>query len=162
MKKLIFLSALITSSFFVKTADAQIGVRFNLNLGPRQVYAPAPPPVADDYYYLPDAEAYYSVPERAYYYQNEGRWVSSPRLVGRFRDYDYSRMRHYAINEPRPYLQNDYYRNRYNGPQFMARDNRNFNRNQRFDGPQGRDFGRYDQHFDHHDNRGWGNDRGRY
>lgn len=168
MKKLIFLSALITSSFFVKTADAQIGVHFNINLGPRPVYAPVPPPppVADDYYYLPDAEAYYSVPEHVYYYQSEGRWVGSPRLAGRFEGYDYSRMRHYAINEPRPYLRNDYYRNHFNGPQFASRDNRDY-RNQRFVGPQGRgDFGRNDQHFDrrdqNHDNRDWRDDRGRY
>ncbi|MGI4749714.1 MAG: hypothetical protein ACRYFB_03680 [Janthinobacterium lividum] len=179
MKKLIFLSALITSSFFVKTADAQIGVHFNINLGLRPVYAPAPPPppVDDNYYYLPDAEAYYSVPEHAYYYQNEGRWISSPQLAGRFHDYDYSRMRHYAINEPRPYLRNDYYRDHFNGPQFAARDNRNFGGNQHFDGPQGRgdfgrnDFNRNDPHFDHHDqdhhdqdrdHHDWHDDRGGY
>ncbi|RYE31255.1 MAG: hypothetical protein EOP42_10875 [Sphingobacteriaceae bacterium] len=171
MKKLIFLSALITSSFFVKTADAQIGVHFNINLGPRPVYAPVPPPpVVDDYYYLPDAEAYYSVPEHVYYYQNEGRWISSPRLAGRFYDYDYSRMRHYAINAPRPYLRNDYYRSRFSGPQFAARDNRDFGRNQRFDGPQGREnysrnnYGRNDQHFDqrgqNHDNHSQRDNRG--
>lgn len=173
MKKLIFLSALIISSFFVKTADAQIGVHFNINLGPRPVYAPIPPPpVVDDYYYLPDAEAYYSVPEHVYYYQNEGRWISSPRLVGRFHDYDYSRMRHFAINEPRPYLRNDYYRNHFNGSQFAVRDNRNFGRDQYFDGPRGRgyydrnNYGRNDFHNDYHnqnyDNRNWQNNRGRY
>lgn len=148
----------------MKTANAQIGIHFNINLGPRPVYAPAQ--VVDDYYYLPDAEAYYSVPEHVYYYQNQGRWVSSPRLAGRFQDYDYSRMRHYAISEPRPYLRNDYYRNHFNGQQFAARDYRN----QRFDGPQSRgDFGRNDQYFDRrdqyhndHDNRDWHNDRGRY
>jgi len=42
-----------------------------LNLGPRPVYAPAPQPVEDEYYYLPDAEAYYSMPEHVYYYQPE-------------------------------------------------------------------------------------------
>ncbi len=169
MKKLIFLSALITSSFFVKTADAQIGVHLNINLGPRPIYAPAPPPVEDDYYYLPDAEAYYSVPEHVYYYQDQGRWIGSPRLAGRFEGYDYSRMRHYAINEPRPYLRNDYYRNHFNGPQYAARDYRDY-RNQRFDGPQGRgNYGRNDEHFDRrdqnhydHDNRNWHDDRGRY
>ena len=167
MKKLFFFSALIASSFFVKTADAQVGVHFNINLGPRPVYAPVPPPVVDNYYYLPDAEAYYSVPERVYYYQNEGRWISSPRLVGRFHDYDYSRMRHFAINEPRPYLRNDYYRNHFNGPQFAVRNNRDFGRNQYFGGSRGRDdYGRnqprYDHHDQYHDNHNWRDDRGRY
>jgi len=126
MKKLLFLSALIAGSLSIKTADAQIGVHLNVNLGPRRVYAPVPPPapvVVDDYYYLPDAEAYYSVPERVYYYQYNGRWISSPRLVGRYRGYDYSRMRHYAINEPRPYLRNNFYRARYANPGFAGRNN---------------------------------------
>ena len=126
MKKLLFLSALIAGSLSINTAKAQIGVRLNVNIGPRPVYVAPAPVVAEDYYYLPDAEAYYSVPERVYYYQNQGRWISSPRLVGRYRDYDYSRMRHYVINEPRPYLRNDYYRSRYSQPQVIVRNNRSY------------------------------------
>ncbi|MVN22937.1 hypothetical protein [Mucilaginibacter arboris] len=126
MKKLLFLSALIAGSLSFNAAKAQIGVHLNVNLGPRPVYV-EPAPVVNDYYYLPDAEAYYSVPEHVYYYQNEGRWVSSPRLVGRYHDYDYSRMRHYAVNEPRPYLRNEYYRARYSSPQFAARNNYGYN-----------------------------------
>ncbi|RYE28201.1 MAG: hypothetical protein EOP42_17550 [Sphingobacteriaceae bacterium] len=125
MKKILFLSALIAGSLSFNAAKAQIGVHLNVNLGSRPVYV-ASAPVVDDYYYLPDAEAYYSVPERVYYYQNEGRWVSGPRLVGRYQDYDYSRMRHYVVNEPRPYLRNDYYRSRYNNPQVIVRNNRNY------------------------------------
>ncbi len=172
MKKLIFLSALITSSFFVKNADAQVGVHFNINLGARRVYAPVPPPVVDNYYYLPEAEAYYSVPEHVYYYQNEGRWITSPHLAGRFYDYDYSRLRHYAINEPRPYLRNDYYRSRYSGPQFAVRDSRSFYSNRYTGSTRGRDnfgrdfYGRNDFHADYHhqnyDNRNWHHGGGRY
>lgn len=125
MKKLLFLSALIAGSLSFNAAKAQIGVHLNVNLGPRPVYV-EPAPVVDDYYYLPDAEAYYSVPERVYYYQNEGRWISSPRLAGRYRGYDYSRMRHYSINAPRPYLRNDFYRARYSNPGYAVRNNRGF------------------------------------
>jgi hypothetical protein len=126
MKKILFLSALIAGSLSFNAAKAQVGVHLNVNLGSRPVYV-APAPIVDNYYYLPDAEAYYSVPERVYYYQNQGRWISSPRLVGRYRDYDYSRMRHYVVNEPRPYLRNDYYRSRYyNSPQVIVRNNRSY------------------------------------
>lgn len=131
MKKLLFLSALIAGSLSFNAAKAQIGVHLNVNLGPRPVYVAPAPVMNNDYYYLPDAEAYYSVPEHVYYYQNAGRWISSPRLVGRYRDYDYSRMRHYAVNEARPYLRNDYYRARYSNPQNYARNNGNF-RNQNY------------------------------
>ncbi|MGI4021098.1 MAG: hypothetical protein ACRYFA_06300 [Janthinobacterium lividum] len=156
MKKILFLSALIAGSLSFNAAKAQIGVHLNVNLGPRPVYV-EPAPVVDDYYYLPDAEAYYSVPEQVYYYENQGRWISSPRLVGRYRDYDYSRMRHYVINEPRPYLRNDYYRSRYNNPQVMARNNRGYGN---------QNYGRFDNSGNN--NRGYSNqnysrdDRGNY
>jgi hypothetical protein len=173
MKRILFLSALIAGSLSFNAAKAQIGVHLNVNLGPRPVYV-APAPVVDDYYYLPDAEAYYSVPEHVYYYQNEGRWISSPRLVGRYRDYDYSRMRHYVINEPRPYLRNDYYRSRYSSPQMVVRNNRgygnqgygSFDRGNDNRGYGNQGYGRFDRG---NDNRGYGNqnfgrsdDRGNY
>lgn len=45
MKRLLFLSALIAESLTIHTADAQVGIHLNLNLGSRQVYASAPQPV---------------------------------------------------------------------------------------------------------------------
>lgn len=171
MKKLLLLSALIAASLSFNSAKAQVGVRLNVNLGSRPVYVD-PAQVDDDYYYLPDADAYYSVPEQAYYYQNEGRWVSGPRLVGRYRDYDYNRLRHYQVNEYRPYLRNDYYRARYSNPQFAQGYNRGF-RNESYGRPEYRNNNRgnynaYNQRFnrdnyrggwnDHHDNgnhNGW-------
>lgn len=166
MKKIFFLTALIAGSLSINSAKAQIGVHLNVNLGSRPVYV-EPAPVEDDYYYLPDAEAYYSVPEHVYYYQNEGRWISSPHLAGRYHDYDYSRMRHYVINEPRPYLRNDYYRTRYNSPAYTVRNNHayaNYNgydRNYNHDNRGG--YGRNDNHFDnrgHNENHNSGNYRG--
>lgn len=167
MKKLLFLSALITASLSFGTAKAQIGVRLNVNLGPRPVYV-APAPVVDDYYYLPDAEAYYSVPEHVYYYQNGGRWVSGPRLVGRYSNYDYNRLRHFRVNESRPYLRNDFYRARYSNPQFAGGyRNANYgrpvyrnddrgrsdNRNARFD--RGNSRGGNDFRHDNGNHKGW-------
>jgi hypothetical protein len=172
MKKLLFLSALIAGSLSFGTAKAQIGVHLNVNLGARPVYVAPAPVVVDDYYYLPDADAYYSVPEQVYYYQYGGRWVSGPRLVGRYRDYDYNRLRHYSVNEARPYLRNDYYRARYSNPQFAGRYNGgyrdvNYGRSAYRNDDRGR-FDNRNQHFDrgnygggrndHHDNgnhNGW-------
>ncbi len=153
MKKLIFLSALIIGSLSIQVAHAQIGIHLNFNLGARPVYVPAPEPVAapDEYYYLPDAEAYYSVPEHVYYYQNQGRWVSGAYMPGRFHDFDYNHMRHYVVNEPRPYLRNDYYRNQYRNIQFYGQNDRNFH-NQNYNVNRGRGDDRaYNFHDDHHE-----------
>ena len=167
MKKLLFLSAFIVGTLSFGTAKAQIGFHLNVNLGPRPVYV-APAPVVNDYYYLPDAEAYYSVPEHVYYYQSGGRWICGPHLVGRYRDYDYNRLRHFQVNEARPYLRNDFYRARYNNPQFAAGyRNVNYGRPAYRNDVRGR-FDNRNPHFDrgnygggwngHHDNgnhNGW-------
>ncbi len=163
MKKLLFFSALIAGSLSFNLAKAQIGIHLNVNLGARPVYV-APAPVADDYYYLPDAEAYYSVPEHVYYYQNGGRWVSGPRLVGRYRNYDYNRLRHYQVNEARPYLRNNFYRARYSSPQFAGRynggySNQNYGRGYARNVYRGRNFnndnfrGGRNAHQDNHNGR---------
>ena len=162
MKKLLFLSALITASLSFNAAKAQIGVHLNVNLGPRPVYVEPAPVADDDYYYLPDADAYYSVPEQVYYYQYGGRWVSGPRLVGRYQNYDYNRLRHYQVNEYRPYLRNDFYRARYSNPQFAQGYNRGY-RNEGYGRPEYRNYGggrfdNHDQHFDRGDYRGGWND----
>lgn len=117
MKRLVLVSAIVMSGFMVKTANAQIGVRFNINLGHAPVYV-APAPVCNDvdYYYLPDVEAYYSVNQHCYYYQDDDRWVSAAYLPGRYHDYDWAHCsRRFAIRESRPYLHNDVYRARYGG-----------------------------------------------
>ncbi len=152
MKKLFLLSALIVGSLSFNIAKAQIGIHVNLNLGPRPVYVEPAPVVNDDYYYLPDAEAYYSVPEHVYYYQNEGRWVSGPRLVGRYHDYDYNQLRHFEVNEARPYLRNDYYRARFNNQQFARHDDRGF-KNQNYGRPNYRNDYHAQNRFDQRDQR---------
>jgi len=171
MKKLFFLSAFIAGSLSIQSAKAQIGVHLNVNLGPRPVYV-EPAPIEDNYYYLPDADAYYSVPEHVYYYENDGRWISGPRLIGRYRDYDYDHMRHYVINEPRPYLRNDYYRERFRDQQFAGRydvRDQNYGRSYERDHDhehyehrgQNYDNGYYrggrDEHHDHGNHNGWYN-----
>lgn len=63
-----------------------------------------------DYYYLPDIQAYYYVPQRQFIYQEGGRWVFAASLPDRCRSYDLYRGYKVVVNEPRPYLRNDVYR----------------------------------------------------
>ena len=115
MKKLMIMSAIAMSGLFYQTANAQIGVRFNINLGTRPVVVQQAPVYDADYYYLPEVEAYYSVSQHCYYYQDGGSWISAAYLPGRYRNYDWQRANHYAVREARPYLHNDVYRARYGG-----------------------------------------------
>jgi hypothetical protein len=115
MKKLILMSAIAMSGLFYQTANAQIGVHFNINLGPRPVIVQQAPVYNEDYYYLPEVEAYYSVNQNCYYYQDGGRWISAAYLPGAYRNYDWQHANHYAVREARPYMHNEVYRARYGG-----------------------------------------------
>lgn len=121
MKKFIIISAMVLGGLGVKTADAQIGIRINLNLGNRPVYVPAPEPevinepVYDDYYYLPEVEAYYSVGEHCYYYQDGNRWIAAAYLPGVYRNFDWRTARRFEIRTNRPYMHHDVYRGRFGG-----------------------------------------------
>jgi hypothetical protein len=128
MKKLILLSAIAFSGLFYNTANAQIRVRFGINFFPHRVFIPRPeiavqPPVYysdapvnydgnDDYYYLPDEDAYYDVTDQCYYYLNGDNWVSAAYLPG-YDNFDWRTARRYEIRQPRPYLDNDFYRQKY-------------------------------------------------
>jgi len=115
MKKLMMMSAIAMSGLFFQTANAQIGVHFNINLGPRPVVIAQAPVYDEDYYYLPEVEAYYSVNQHCYFYQDGSRWISAAYLPGVYRNYDWQHARRFAVRDARPYLHNDTYRARYGG-----------------------------------------------
>lgn len=194
MKKLIIVSAAAISGLFFNTANAQIRVHFGLNFEPaRVVYRPAPAVVdeapvyeqntvgydnSDDYYYLPDVGAYYDVNAGCYYYNDGANWVSAAYLPGAYRNYDWRNARRFELRANRPYLHDDFYRNRYEG-----REHGDWNRNSygRIDGGyrqpeysrgygehfENRDFNRHDDHFDNrsrgfdqrYENRAQGNEQ---
>lgn len=180
MKKLILVSAIAMSGLMYQTANAQIGLHVNLNLGSRPVYVEPAPVYNDvDYYYLPDVEAYYSVSRHCYYYQDGPNWTSAAYLPGRYHDYDWQHARRFAVNEPRPYLHNDVYRARFGGLRgerdWGHRDDHNmreyasqerFNHDQNRgrdnyrDNQQHHDDMRYNQQRNEHGDRGNNNDRG--
>jgi hypothetical protein len=140
MKKLILVSAIAISGLFYNTANAQIRVGFGIRFNAPRIYVPQRVVVAEqapvvynepvnydgneDYYYLPDVDAYYSVTGQCYYYNDGGNWVSAAYLPGAYRDYDWRSVRHFEVRAPRPFMHDDYYRNRYNGVAFNGQWNR--------------------------------------
>jgi hypothetical protein len=167
MKKLTLISTIVFGGLFYNTANAQIGIHLGLHINTpvirlvanAPVYdepAPADYDAANDYYYLPDVNAYYSVAEQCYYYNDGDNWISAAYLPGEYRNYDWRNARHFEVRARRPYLNNDFYRSRFNGNvtdwrRFDNRDrgyaNRDFNRDQHFS-----DRPRVDDH--RFDNRG--------
>jgi len=131
------------SGLFYNTANAQIRVGVGFHFRAPRIYVPQRVAVAEqaqvvynepinydgdeDYYYLPDVDAYYSVTGQCYFYNDGGNWVSSAYLPGAYHDYDWRSVRHYEVRATRPFMHNDYYRNRYNGVAFNGQWNRGEN-----------------------------------
>jgi hypothetical protein len=114
MKKLIWVFSLIVLSFSGYRAEAQVNVHIGVNIGSQPVWGPLGYDYVD-YYYLPDIDAYYYVPQRQFIYLEGGRWIFAPALPPRYRDYDLYHSYKVVINEPRPYLRADVYRQQYGG-----------------------------------------------
>jgi len=66
------------------------------------------------YYYLPDIGVYYYVPKRLFFYFAGGRWTGSLRLPRRYRNYDLYSGYKAVINEQKPYMHDQVYRDKYN------------------------------------------------
>ena len=188
MKKLAIISAIAMSGLFYNAANAQVGLHIGIRLFPHRIIVPRPvvvvqpqepvyqePVVSDDdcdFYYLPDVGAYYSVNDQCYYYQDGDNWVSAAYLPGIYHDFDWRYARRFEIRQSRPYMHNDFYRNRYQGFDrniarnhddfrggFDYRHNSNaYNNDHRFDN-RGRDNNRFGQQSAQ--NRDRGNNNGR-
>jgi hypothetical protein len=111
MKKLLVVFTLLMSTV-VFNAGAQVRVNLGINIGDQPDWGPVGYNHVD-YYYFPDMDVYYNVPQRNYVYFDNGRWAFSASLPSRYRGYDVYNSYKVVINEPRPYLRNDYYRSRY-------------------------------------------------
>jgi len=187
MKKIAIISAIAMSGLFYNAANAQLGIHIGIHLFPNRIFVPRPvvvvqpqepvyqePAVSDDsnnddcdFYYLPDVGAYYSVNDQCYYYQDGDNWVSAAYLPGIYHDFDWRYARRFEIRQPRPYMHNDFYRDRYKGfDRNIARNHDDFSRgfdyrhnnsaynnDHRFDNDRD-NRGGYGQHFD---NRGQDN-----
>jgi len=129
MKKLFILSAIAFGGLIYTATDAQIRVGVNLGYHAQPgVYAQGPAVEAtpaygnsnDEYYYLPDLGVYYDVTDQCYFYFDGTEWVSSPYLPGQYANYDWRSARRFEIIGFRPYLHDDFYRERYNGNRFTG------------------------------------------
>ncbi len=102
MKKLILLPLVVLGLWSGLKVSAQIQV--NVNIGSQPLWGPVGYDRVD-YYYLPDVEAYYHVPRAQFIYLgNNGKWIFSASLPGRYASFDLYRGYKVVINSPRPYL----------------------------------------------------------
>lgn len=103
MKKIILLAAFFTAGLMFTETKAQVKVNISFNIGSQPVWGP----VGYDYvqyYYMPDIDVYYYVPTQRYVYLDRGRWIFSPYMPVRYRNYDLFSTYKVVINEPRAYL----------------------------------------------------------
>jgi hypothetical protein len=110
MKRLVLIAVVIMSIMTCERLEAQ--VRVNINIGSQPVWGPAGYDYVE-YYYLPDIDAYYYVPRRQFIYLSGDRWIFSASLPPRYRGYNLYSGYKVVLNEPRPYLHGDIYRERY-------------------------------------------------
>lgn len=157
MKKII-LALLIVSGFMLQKADAQVRFGVHINIGAQPDWGPRGYDYAQ-YYYFPDIYVYYDVVGHQFVYFDGNDWEFSPYLPQAYGNFDLYRSYKVVINEPRPYLRDDYYRRQYyNYRGYRGQEVIRDRREDRFE--------RRDEHFDHdrfegHDNgwhRGWDRD----
>ncbi len=157
MKKLVFTTAILAVLAGFTETKAQLRVNLNVNIG-RPAWG-LPGNYAGGYYYLPEIDTYYDIAARQFIYFDGRDWAFSYELPYMFRDYDLYRGFKVVINEPRPYLHCDVYRNRYityyNSYRRPAAPVYRYD-NDRF--YHGRDNDRFAKRYDRDDRRGYDRD----
>ena len=112
MKKFLLATTLIIGSVIYTSADAQVRVSFYANIGNQPQWGPAGYDYAQ-FYYLPDLDMYYDVQARQFVYADRGRWVYATALPVNYRNYDLYGGYKVVINDQRPFMRHDVYRNQY-------------------------------------------------
>src|SRR5476651_2496364 len=114
MKKLLLPIALLACIFSSNIAGAQlrVGLGLNVNIGARPSWG-VPGNYAGNFYYMPEIDSYYDIANRQFIYDEDGNWVYADNLPYYYRDYDLNRGYKVVVNEPRPYLHADFYRQQY-------------------------------------------------
>lgn len=112
MKKMLLTTFLFCAIATIQQSKAQVRFNVNVNIGARPNWG-IPGNYAGDYYYLPEIDTYYDIPRRSFVYLQGNNWVFSASLPYMYRDYDLYRGYKVMVNEPRPYLRANFYRNRY-------------------------------------------------
>lgn len=112
MKKVLLATTLFIGSMICTSADAQVRVSINANIGNQPLWGPAGYDYAG-FYYLPDLDMYYDVQARMFLQFNRGRWIYTTALPVRYRNYDLYGGYKVVINDYKPFLRHDVYRNQY-------------------------------------------------
>ncbi len=160
MKNLLLTTMIVGASIFGNETKAQLGFSLHVNIGNRPSWG-VPGNVNANYYYMPEIDSYYDLSSRQFIYEDEGRWIFASNLPDYYRGYDLNRGYKVVVNEPRPYLRGDYYRQQYRGRYDNYRRNDVYaQRNMR---PDYRNDNRFDNRYDNrnngYDQRGNNNDR---
>lgn len=112
MKRLFFMSVLIASVFTFKTADAQVKLNVNVNIGTQPLWGPVGYRYVE-YYYLPDINAYYHVNSKKYTYYNGKKWLTVGNLPKKYRHYNLYNGYKVVVNKERPWVNHNYYASHY-------------------------------------------------
>ena len=110
MKKFILLLAVVITAGFCDYANAQVQV--SVNIGNQPVWGPVGYDYVE-YYYFPERNVYYHVPDGQFIYFDHGNWISAYQLPRYYGNFDLYRSYKVVINEPRPFMRNDYWHSRY-------------------------------------------------
>lgn len=154
MKKLLLLVAFLGAVSTYQSANAQVSISANINIG-RPVWVPVGAAYVENYYF-PDIDIYYDMGMRQYRYMDRGRWICAPALPAYYRNVDLVRARRVVIHEHNPYLRHDYWRARYRVH------NRDYGRpHAHYRNDHGNNY-RNDGHWDRGDRGPNKNDRNRY
>lgn len=100
--------ALLTGLFlFMDQTKAQTGVTNNRGTQSRTGYT------AGNYYYYPEIDTWYDISDRHFVYFENGRWVYSDAISGRYRHYDIANAYKVQVSEKKPYMHAAAYRELY-------------------------------------------------
>lgn len=108
--RLVLIFAIV--SLFFGSLEAQVHVGVNINIGRQPVWGPIGYDYVE-YYYLPDLDVFYYVPTHRWVYLNGSRWIFAASLPARFGHYDLLTLHKEVVNEDRPYLRHEFYRDKF-------------------------------------------------
>ncbi|ADY53619.1 hypothetical protein Pedsa_3080 [Pseudopedobacter saltans DSM 12145] len=108
MRRFFLMSVFVASVFTFKTADAQVRLNVNVNLGSQPLWGPAGYNYVE-YYYVPDIDVYYHVNSRKYTYYNGKKWLTVGNLPKKYRNYNFYNGYKVVVNKPRPWESHSYY-----------------------------------------------------
>ena len=123
--KIFFLIAVLSVAYF-PTVQGRVRVNVNIDLQPQ--WGPASYDHVE-YYFLPELGIYYSVPTHEFICPDGNRWTFSKELPPQYRRFNLYSTYKVVVNDPNPYLRNDYYMEHYRGYRIMRQDDqRDFKR----------------------------------